>query len=188
MERLREAGVVRRLVTIRTGRCRVRKLRQVRRRLQIRHRRCMTQCTGIVMNVYNNLARMTRCCTVCIHGDRGVTQAAAVRGMVIVTMVCTGLVCMTGGTGVARTRCNYTGYGRGRRGVMLTVTTVVTVTGITAVEVMQRVDLRPVGDRIMTGITIRAVGYLVNKAVKSYVMTGGSSMDRMAVKVRCMTL
>ena len=188
MERLGEAGIVGRLVTIRTGRCRVRKLRQVRSGLQIRERGRMTQCTGIVMNVYNHLARMTACCTIAHLGDRGVTQAAAVRGMVIVTMICTGLISMTGGTGYRSTRCNYTGYGRGRRVVMLTVATVVTVTGITAVEVMQRVGLRPVGDRIMTGITIRAVGYLVNKAVKSYVMTGGSSMDRMSVKVSCMTL
>ena len=60
MERLGEARIVRRLVTVSTGRCRSGKLRQVRRGIQIRDRRCMTHCTGAAVDTGDDLARMTR--------------------------------------------------------------------------------------------------------------------------------
>ena len=86
MERLGKAGVVRRLVTIRTGRCTTGKLRQVRRGLQIRDRAGMTYGTGTAVDTGYDLARMTAC-TLAAHGDRSIRQAARrVRRMVVVTV------------------------------------------------------------------------------------------------------
>ena len=97
MERYGKAGIVYSRMTIRTSRRRTRKLRQVRRGLQIRHRSRMTQCTGIIMNRYYNFATMTRC-TFAARSDRGVAKAAAVGCMVVVTMdIRTDLLGMTGG-------------------------------------------------------------------------------------------
>ena len=115
MERLGEARIVRRLVTIRTGCRRTRKLRQVRSRLQIRDRAGMTDCTGTAVDAGDNLACMTACCTVAHYRNRRIIQTAGrVRRMVIVTMVLASLVCMTGGTGVARARGDNSGYRGGR--------------------------------------------------------------------------
>ena len=110
--------------------------------------------------------------------------------MVDIAVRCTGLVGMTGSTGVARTRGDYTGYGCGRGVVMLAVRTVIRVTRITVtgLEVMQRDNLTPGADRSMAAATTGATSYLIySTTVISYVMTGGSCMGRMAVKVRGMT-
>ena len=123
------------------------------------------------MNRYYNFARVTRC-TFAARSDRGVAKAAAVRCMVIVTMdIRSDLLRMTGGTGVARTRCDNSGYRGGRHIVELAVTAVVTMTGITAVEVMQRDYLAPGADRVMADITcIAAVCLVCCTTVKCYVM------------------
>jgi hypothetical protein len=102
-----------------------------------------------------------------------------------------GLVGMTGSTGVARTRGDYTGYCCFRCVTKLASCLCIGMTRITVTgfEVMQRDNLAPGADRIMTARTTRAVSYLVSNAVViSYVMTGGSSMDRMTVKISCMTV
>ena len=128
------------------------------------------------------------CCTRCICRDRGVAKAAAVRGMVVVTMdIRTDLLGMTGGAGHARARCNRRGYCCGRYVVELAVTAVVTMTGITAVEVMQRGYLTPRADRSMADITCIAAVRLVRCAIKRHVMTRRRRMRRMTVKVRGMT-
>ena len=87
-------------MTIRTGRRRTRKLRQVRRRLQIRDRSRMTHCTGTAVDTGDDLGAMTRC-TLAARGDRSIIQAAGrVRRMVVVTMdIRTDLLGMTGGAG-----------------------------------------------------------------------------------------
>ena len=193
MERLRETGIVRRLMTMCTICCRTSKLGQIRCSLQIWDRGRMTYCTGVVMNVYNHIrVCMTACCTISVIGDRRIIQPTRrVRCMVVVTMSCAGLIGMTVGTGVARTGCYHAGYCAGRRVVMLTGNTVICVTRITVtgLVVMQRDNLAPGADRVMTGGTTGAVGYLVNRTtVISYVMTGGRRMRRMAVKVSCMTV
>ena len=144
------------------------------------------------MNYFCYLTSVTACCTVCVNGDRGVAQAAAVRCMVVVTMGLTGFIGMTGGTGYRSTVFNYSRYCAGRRIVMLTVTTVICMTGITVTDlvVMQRDNLAPGADRGMTGGTTGAVRNLVSNAVViSYVMTKVlTRMDRMTVKVSCMTV
>ena len=152
----------------------------------------MTQCTGIIMNGYNHLACMTACCTISVNGDRGIRQPTRrVRGMVVVTMVCTGLVCMTGGTGYRSTRCYHAGYCAGRRVVMLTVATVICVTRITVtgLVVMQRDNLGPGADWCMTVTAAAAASCLVRAcAIISYIMTTVlTRMGRMGVKVQCMT-
>ena len=87
MERLGEARIVRRLVTICTRRGRARKLRQVWCRFQIRHRRCMTYGTGAAVDAGDDLACMTACCTISVNGDRLIRQPTRrVRCMVVVTM------------------------------------------------------------------------------------------------------
>ena len=98
-------------MTISTGRRRARKLCQIRSTLQPWYRASMTDRTGAAVDYCYYIAAMTRC-TFAINRDRGVKHAAGrVRCMVISTMGGTGFICMTGGTGVARTRCNHTGYG-----------------------------------------------------------------------------
>ena len=176
-------------MTISTRCRRTGKLGQVRRRLQAWYRGRMTQRTGIIMDNYNYFATMTRC-TLGACSDRSIVHAASrVRRMVVVTVRLAGLVCMTGCTGVAGTRCNYTLYRCGRRVVELTVRTVILMTGRAAVEVMQAVYLTPGTDRSMAATAAGAVGYLVGNAVViGYVMTRGRRMRRMTVKVSCMTL
>ena len=191
MERLvevAEAGVM----TINTSRRRTSKHGQILRAgNQIWHRRCMTRSTGVVMNVYNHIGVcMTACCTISVNGDRGVTQAAAVRCMVIVTVHCTGLVRMTVGTGDCGTGCYHAGYCAGRRIVMLTVTTVIRMTRITVAGLvaMQRDNLAPGADRCMTVTAAAAAGCLVRSSIISYIMTTvRTRMDRMTVKVSGMT-
>ena len=190
MERLGEASIVRRLVTIRTGRRRTGKLSQVRRRLQIRNRSSMTRCTGAVMNRCYYITAMTRR-TLAAHSDRGISQPAGrVRRMVVTAVDLTSLICMTGGTGVARTRCDNSGYRSGRGVVELTVTAVVIMTGrtVTGPEVVQCYYLTPGADRRMTARARCAVGHLVSRtAVKAHVMSA-CRMGRMTVKVSGMTL
>ena len=84
MERLGEVRIVGRLVTVSTGSRRISKLSQVRCGNQTRVRGRMTGCTGAAVNIHNHIgARVTACCTISVNGDRGVTQAAAVRRMVV---------------------------------------------------------------------------------------------------------
>ena len=172
MERLGEARIVRRLMTIRTGRRRAGKLRQVRRGQQTRDRAGMTDRTGTAVDTGDDLAAMTAGGTIAHLSDRSVVQAAGrVRRMVVVAVALAGLVGMTGSTGVARTRGDHTLYRGERRVVVLTVATVILMTGRTAVEVMQRNNLTPGADRCMTGITcIAAICLVCCTTVKCYVM------------------
>jgi hypothetical protein len=74
---------------------------------------------------------------------------------------------------------------------MLTVATVICVTRITVtgLVVMQRNNLAPGADRIMTGGTTGSVRNLIRSSIISYIMTTVlTRMDRMSVKVRGMTL
>ena len=111
--------------------------------------------------------------TACTRGIRTKVERMA-------AMALTGFIGMTGGTGVARTRCNYTGWIR--RGVMLTVVTDITMTGCTTVIVMQLGDITPGADRSMTLTAAAAASCLVRNVVITYRMVRARSMD-MAVKV-----
>ena len=141
------------------------------------------------MNRYYNFAIMT-CCTFAARSDRLIIQPTRrVRCMVVVTMRLAGLFRMTVVTVDWITGQNHAGYCCGRHIVELAVATVILMAGRTAVIVMQRGDLGPGADRIMTVTATRTVkNFIVGTAVITYRMTGGRRMRIMTVKVRCMTL
>ena len=158
--------------------------------------------TGIITTRLINMTETTLVsmdtgyCSCCFKTGMAVFTVRAVCCVIPVrdnmtAMVLTGLIGMTGGTGYCGTVCYYSRYCAGRRIVMLTVTTVICMTRITVTElvVMQRDNLAPVADRIMTGGTAAAAGCLVRSSIISYVMTTDlTRMDRMTVKVSGMTI
>ena len=175
MEQLGKAGE-NGVMTFSTRRRRISKQGQILRGgNQIWDRGCMTYCTRAAVNIHNHIgACMTACCTISVNGDRLIIQPTRrVRCMVVVTMALTGFIGMTGGTGVARTRCNYTGYCAGRRVVELTVRAVIIMTSCTVTElvVMQRDNLAPGADRSMTEGTTGSIKNLIRSSIISYIMT-----------------